>query len=272
MKEFIVLKLGGSILTEKKGRGRIRVSFIRDFSRVFFRVWREHFSKRGVGIVLLHGAGSVGHSLVRRYGLLHTSLNKQTIRGYGDVVGSMKALTSHFSQALWNEGVPVVPLQSSIFFRPEPQDRAVFREETFRILLSILRAGGIPVLGGDLGLGRRGEIRVLSADYIAVALGKRLRPVRLLFATDVLGVYKNFPPNAGDVPVSTLTRSDARSLISGKRRVLRASFCDVTGEMGGKLYSLLALHGCSARIFDGRSPRDIRRVLLGQPIGTLLEL
>lgn len=272
MKEFIVLKLGGSILTEKKGRGRIRVSFIHDFSKMFGKVWRNHFFRQGVGVILLHGAGSIGHPLVHRYALLHSSLGGKTVRGFGHVVSAMHMLTSRLSHALFQEGVPIVPLQSCVLFRPGRRGEVVFREGAFQFLHRIVRAGGVPLLGGDLGVEEKGEICVFSADRIAVALAKRLHRARLFFATNVSGVYKTFPPQSGASPLPLLTPSDIRSLIFNLRDVSVVSSHDVTGEMIGKLRSLLSLRGSPVCIFDGRSPRNIRQALLAKSIGTLLEL
>jgi isopentenyl phosphate kinase len=248
----IILKLGGSILTDKLGRkpilnSRVARRLVREIS-----TYRRHSSR---GFILLHGGGSFGHPLAHRYDLTGKKLGPQSLVGVGATIASMRDMGTQLAQLFIKANVPVVPLQTSAIVRKE---RGATRFIDYSVIERVLEHGGIPLLGGDVVFdGDRSAI--VSADELAVALAQNLTARTILFATNVAGVYERFPTPRGARPLKTIDRSDLQRLLASVQE--RRSRSDVTGGMMGKLRSLIPLRDCEVLIFDGRIPGACERAL-----------
>ena len=263
--DIVVLKLGGSILTLKKsGRPVIRKELVK---RIAQEVSRSIRSFPHLRLVLLHGAGSFGHPLAQQYGLLDKGLTRQKVRGAGETILSMRILANRLSQIFLDAEVPVVPIQSGTLARKEGEG-LVFHQ--LSVVEDILFSGGVPLVGGDVMFPGDRRVSVVSADRLAVFLSKHFVGSRLLFATDVGGVYETFPPTRGSHPIFSLSRADFENLLSTFSDQARAQ--DVTGGMEGKLRCLLDLSGRTTFVFNGKLPRIVSRALAGEHVGTRIYL
>ena len=168
-----------------------------------------------------------------------------------------------FIHSMQEAGIPAVGFQTRLCFYKDARGSIFFR--CAPLLSSVLDSGGIPIMGGDLVLDETGCIRVLSADVIAVFLAREFSCSKILFATDVSGVYPLFPPPKGSRPFVRMSRTHLEDFLSSKVRDV-ASARDVTGGMIGKLSTLLSLSGCDVVVFDGRKPKNISAVLRGESI------
>lgn len=265
MTRTIILKLGGSIITKKRsGVPMLEIQRLKAIGRILRNFRRAHPSAR---LILLHGGGSFGHPLAHRYHLEGKKLNKESWREVSVTTNAMRDLTTRIVALLLRAGVPAVPLHTAsmasiargrlILAHPDPIE-------------TVLTTGGIPVLGGDVVVADKTRATVLSADTLAAFLASRLPSPRILFATDVPGVYAIFPPNPNATPLRTITRPLFRALISRGRP--HTSKHDVTGGMLGKLLALKDLTACEVRIFDGRDPRNLALALRGSAPGTTIRL
>lgn len=260
-----VLKLGGSIITDKKsGRPLLRTRRIREIAHEIARVRSK---KRDLRLILLHGAGSFAHPLAHRYRLLDRALSADALEGVGHTILATRELGNHLCGALLNAGIPAVPLQTSSFMRVR-RGRLYFTN--FSILETILNDGGIPLLGGDVVFSDKARTAIASADGIAVLLAKKLKKTRMYFASDTDGVYASFPPRKGEHSLATLDRAGIKSLLENQS--LRAVRTDVTGAMLGKLLALLGARDTVATIFNGNTRGVLADVLLGKKRGTRVVL
>lgn len=265
MRNLIILKLGGSILTEKqRGCPIMREQLVRKIASTIARVVRS--SSLSVRLVLLYGGGSFGHPLAHRFGLLNARLEKRTLIGFGRTTVAMRELGNRIAEIFLSAGLPVIPLQASSFVL-KSGSRLRFADVT--ILETILGSGGIPLLGGDIVIADRTRTVVASADSLAVELAVHFRGAKLLFASDVRGVYKTFPPSRSDHPLARISRKEL-SLLA--RRATKITGEDVTGKMTGKLRALLALRGSRVIIFDGHVSGNFAAALKGKNIGTVIDL
>src|SRR5271157_3420787 len=60
MSERVILKIGGSVITDKSGEGLIRYNEIERISEIIA-------SRNNLSLLLVHGAGSCGHPEASRY-------------------------------------------------------------------------------------------------------------------------------------------------------------------------------------------------------------
>lgn len=264
MERISILKLGGSILTDKKaGRPVLRTRRVREMARELACVLS---GRKHVRLILLYGAGSFGHPVAHRYKLLDQPLSRRTLMGVGYTVSSMRELGTRLAEVFLDAGISVVPLQTSSFAHMR-KGRVHFTD--ISILETILGNGGVPLLGGDVVCAGK-RTAIASADALAVELSKKMKKTLLYFATDVDGVYAKFPPRKNERPLPALDRTAVRDFLTVRRSKITRT--DVTGAMPGKLRALLGAKNTTAMIFNGKRHNSIADALSGKNKGTKVVL
>lgn len=241
-----VLKIGGSILTDKTRDAAARPEEIRRVA--------EEIASSPEDLVLVHGAGSFGHIPARRYGLPESFSPEGLLLTHKSVA----RLNDLVVEALGRAGaspMPVHPLSCTLLKDGRIEALAV------EPLREMVRDGLLPVLHGDVAMDVSRKAGIVSGDqlvpYIARALGSDVVAV----GTDVDGVLLS------GSPLAEMTRADLSSLAG----VLGGSAgVDVTGGMKGKLLELLDLadDGIGSVIFNASKEGNISRVLTGETLGT----
>jgi isopentenyl phosphate kinase len=229
MTETVVLKLGGSVITDKSGECAI------DHARLH-EVAEELAAHRETALVLVHGAGSCGHPEARRY-RINDGLTRENVPGVYETHAAVSALNAAVVDALRNAGVEAIgihPLDLAL-----AQDGRLVSFET-RHIAEMTDHGIVPVLHGDVVMDRLRGSCIVSGDQLVTRLAGALGSRRVGLATDVTGVLRN-----GSV-VPRIDRSAAESLDVGG-----SGNTDVTGGMQGKIAELLALAdaGIDSHIF-----------------------
>lgn len=128
------------------------------------------------------------------------------------------------------------------------------------ILRDLLDMDYIPVIA-PIGVGEDGESYNINADYVAAEIAGALKAEKLLFMTDIEGVYKDFEDK--DSFISSLTDVEAREYI--KNGI-------ISGGMIPKVEACLRSLDAGTQkvhIIDGRQPHAIiLELLTEQGIGT----
>lgn len=224
-------------------------------------------SKKKGHLVILYGGGSFGHPLAHRHRLKDRLLSVGALVGAGYTISSMRELGNHLATLFLDAGIPVVPLQTSSFVSMR-RGRLHF---SHTMIETILKNGGVPLLGGDVVFSDK-RTAIASADTLAARLAQKFKKTRLFFATDVDGVYATFPPRIHERPVALLDldRVTLKKLL--KRSRTKNEGTDVTGAMQGKLRALLDVHNVTTMIFNGNTRGVIADVLSGKRKGTQIRL
>lgn len=258
-----VLKLGGSIITNKQ----------REFTaseKAISRLTKE--IREGVSgpLIIIHGGGSYGHHMAKRYELSEGYRNQAQILGFVRTRQSMMELNKIVLDSAIRNGLPCVSVQPSAFVRMK--NRRI-EEIDLRNIIDLLNLQMIPLLYGDIALDQRLGFCILSGDQLACRLATELAAAQVILAVDVDGVFDSDPklhPKAR--LVERLTTADARALIQKGEE--RARDPDVTGQMMGKLREILpvAERGTRVVILNGRVPRRVSEALKGRlTVGTVVE-
>ncbi len=260
----VILKLGGSVSTDKRsGKPILKTRHLRRLAREVARAREPHSP-----LILLCGAGSFGHPLAHRYRLSGRELSVDALSGAGKTISAVRKLGTALADIFLDEGVPVVPLQTSSFVR---QEKGKLIVTNYSLIEDILAHGGVPLFGGDVIVDDHHRTVIASADALASELVKHFHSRRLLFATDVNGVYEKFPAQAHEQPLSIITRKELQAIVASSQP-LKGNAHDVTGTMMGKLRSLLPLRNCTITIFNGLLPNTLAKVLRGEKEGTSVVL
>lgn len=240
---MILVKLGGSLLTNKGGRGapRFRAAVAR-------RLAKELAGVRPLVVAI--GAGSWGHPLALRHRIGHVRLAGRRLQAaVTETQASVATLRAKVAAALRHAGLPVVEIPASSVAVTR-RGATAFDAAMFRFYCD---RGLVPLTGGDVILDDRMGARVISGDEILSILAKELRATRVVFASDVEGVLR------GGKRVGRLTAWQARGFQTKKTG-------DATGGMGGKLAEAAAIAGAGVPVLvtNGRVPGRLRDACRGK--------
>ncbi len=229
MPEPILLKLGGSVVTDKRNDGVVDHAAIGEIA--------DLLGASGFRGVIVHGAGSCGHPEAQRYGLAHGAdcTNRTGITVTHEAVASLNRTVV---TVLCGAGIDAVGVHPLAACTADDGRIVSFEEEPLRLLLGL---GCVPVLHGDVVMDRRRGACIVSGDQLVAYLAPRLGLSRIGLMTNVPGVL-----DAGGAVVPRISRADAGALAIGA-----SSTMDVTGGMGGKVAELLRLaeNGISSHVF-----------------------
>jgi isopentenyl phosphate kinase len=240
----VVLKLGGSVVTDKAGDCAVRSDRIGECAGEIAR-------RPEIQVVLVHGAGSCGHRQARRH-RLDQGVPPGEIAGIAETHHAVADLNRVVVDALrraGREAVGIHPLGHCVAAAGRLQ------HPDWRPVGLMLSLGVTPVLHGDVVMDTVRGASIVSGDQLVASLARALSPDRVGLATDVPGVL------GGDgAVVGRIRRGEGTGLVGGSRNT------DVTGGMEGKLEELLALAdaGISSSIFHASRIGDF---LDGRPHG-----
>jgi isopentenyl phosphate kinase len=228
-KPLIVVKLGGSALTDKKRIYTPRVKEIRRAAKQIDQL-RQKFS-----LLVVHGAGSYGHIPVKKWRLGSGFKDRRQLKGLAATKSKLLEWEMVFAAIFLKNLVPLVPVIASDFIVARNGRISSADLGAIRNWLSI---GCVPSVGGDIVTDLGTGFSVVSGDQLAAYLAVKLRAARLVFATDVDGIFDANPKLDPHARILTeLTVNSARSAAIGAGVSIVP---DVTGGMAGKLVEAAA--------------------------------
>jgi isopentenyl phosphate kinase len=219
MSERQILKLGGSVITDKSADCAVNHDRLASIAGALA-------GARTGEIIVIHGAGSCGHPEAKRYHLDNGASAGNT-DGIFVTHRAVSSLNDAVVLALRNQGVAAVgihPLHTGI----ADNGRLVGFE--CRHIEKMLALGMVPVIHGDVVMDLSNGACIVSGDQLVRYLAVALRISRVGLATDVPGVLD------GGVVVPRITRKTVPAI-----RIGTSSHTDVTGGMKGKIDELLGL-------------------------------
>jgi isopentenyl phosphate kinase len=247
--EPVILKLGGSVITDKGAdEGVVKEADL-------LRIALEVSEFRGK-MIIVHGAGSFGHTYAKKY-RLDTSFDPE-----GAIITheSVKKLAARVVDSLNRYGVRAIAVH--------PMGCTVCRKGRIESMYLdniklMLKNGFVPVLHGDVVMDLELGACVLSGDQIVPYLAKELGISRLGLGSAEDGVLDK---DGKAVPEITPEKFE-----NFKRYIRGSGSTDVTGGMLGKVQELLELSKTSyitSYIFNAGKANNIHRFLNGESIGT----
>lgn len=258
MKNLIVLKLGGSVITDKHSK---QPTARHD---VLARLAAEIAAAKPQSLTIIHGAGSYGHQIVARTGIDKGIKTPEQLLAFAETQRLQNELNCIVTGALIKAGIPAIPCQASAHALME-KGRLVHIDLV--AVKRLLELGLVPVLYGVPAYDTAQGCSILSGDQIATHIAKSLGASRLIFGTDVDGIFTADPrkdPTARLIPeISSANIGQIMAALSGSATV------DITGGMLGKVRELLAA-GVSGQICNALVAGNIAAALAGQPVGTVI--
>ena len=190
MAELVFLKLGGSLITDKRTPLKPRRGVIRRVGREI----REALDKSaGLQLLLGHGSGSFGHPVAEKYRVQEGLAASDDWWGYAETAAIAARLNRLVSETLLAQGIPALPLQPSA--SALCHDGRLVRLDVAP-LQEALKRGLVPVVYGDVSFDTVRGSAVISTEQIFAYLAPYLQPSRVILAAHVDGVFTADPLRA----------------------------------------------------------------------------
>ncbi|XP_060628535.2 uncharacterized protein [Anolis sagrei] len=190
-----IVKLGGGALTHKKQLERPKEEALRRAAALVGKLY-------GAGerrCIVVHGAGSFGHFQAKQHnvasGTSEGSAASPSLRqGLCLTRLSVTKLNHLVIEHLVSCGIPAVGISTFGTWKTASKN---VTQDGIDAVKEALDAGYVPVLHGDCALDSEQHCCVLSGDTIIEVLAKKFSPRRVVFLTDVNGIFSCPPDTPG---------------------------------------------------------------------------
>lgn len=269
MSELVLLKLGGSVITDKTKPFVARMDVIERLAAEI----KNALDERGdeLQLIIGHGAGSFGHAVAARHQTHKGAISTESWLHFAEVAAAAAELNNIVMAVLRRAGIPAMKFQPSASTRTRGEQLMYF--ETFPIK-EVLKHGLVPVVYGDVSVDAVQGMSIVSTEKLFDNLARELVPNRIILSGCVDGVYDKDPyQNSDAVLIEDIDRSnwaEVEAQLGGSHGV------DVTGGMFTKvrdMYHLtVAMPPMQAMIISAEKPGNVEVVLKGQMVnfGTLI--
>jgi isopentenyl phosphate kinase len=268
MYELILLKLGGSLITDKSVPYTPRFDKLAELAADIFAALQAN---PDLSLVLGHGSGSFGHTAAQQY---HTRDGVPAAagspgpywHGFAEVWFQASALNRFVMDSLHASEVRSLALPPVSALTASDGKVSAWDLTPLRAALA---AGLVPVVYGDVIFDTVRGGTILSTEDLFAHLARELSPQRILLAGLEGAVWADFPERTQRV--ETITPVSFDGIKSG---VGASHGTDVTGGMQSKVRQMLELvqdvPDLTVQIFSGEQPGNIQRALAGENLGTVI--
>jgi isopentenyl phosphate kinase len=258
----IILKLGGSVITDKNGELAAKTE---DINRIAEEIKRADIDN----LVIVHGGGSFGHPTAAKYGIKDGLKEPAQKIGFSETHHVMTVLNGLIMDALvWHE-LPSLSITPSSCVVTE-NGRIKYFDDT--VLRRCMQMGFVPVLYGDAVFDEKLGFTVLSGDQLVAYLAIKLKAEKIVIGVDTDGLYEADPKV--DKNAKPYLKLNLEQLKRVQAKIGNAQTTDVTGGMAGKIAELIPAveAGVSVQIINATRNLRVLRGLTGERIeGTIIE-
>lgn len=250
---MILLKLGGSVITDKSKKQTFKTEIMNNLSKQIKKSKKE--------LIIVHGAGSFGHILAEKYDLNKGYKKYNQIKGFSLTHQQVQKLNSYVLKSLHDFDIPAVSISPHSIVK---LDNHNIKKIEYSVFKEYLDKGFIPVTFGDVVLDKKLGFSICSGDLMIMALAEYFKPEKLVFAIDEDGIYNKNPKkdkNAELIKEISLKELDSLSTDLDEH-------ADVTGGMGGKINVIknISKKGIDTILVNGNKPDWLYKVLIGEKI------
>ncbi len=166
---MIIVKIGGSAITDKEKEKAFDAKRMEKIARAL----------KGQKALIIHGGGSFGHSIAKKYRIAEGEQKevKDQILGFCRTQEAMEELNALVVAGLLKEGIPAFPVQASGFV---VMDGGRAAKADFSAVKTLLEFGAVPVLYGVPAVDLKQRYSILSGDELVYLLAKELRPEKVI--------------------------------------------------------------------------------------------
>lgn len=258
VKEVILVKFGGSIITDKNVPYKARPNIIRRLAKELKRI-------KNASIILAHGSGSFGHTSAKEFGGKKGYKSKW---GIAKVARDAMEINRIVMDILVEEGLPAISLRPMSMIMTNAGE---MKNNFFKVVEEVINQDLIPVVYGDVIWDKKWKSTIYSGEKTLNEIGmffmkKGFKVGKVIQVGGTNGVYDD---NGKTIPL--ITDANWGNI---KQYVFKKNNIDVTGGMKHKIESalLIADRGIETWITNGVIPNELSHALYNKNIrGTVIK-
>ncbi len=254
-KDLILIKLGGSLITDKNKPFCAKREVIRRLAKEIKSALSPKYD-----LIIGHGSGSFGHTVASKYQTQKGIINKDSIWGLSLVADAAIQINRIVVDEFLKAKIPVVSFAPASFITAK--DQKLDKILTSQIKNS-LKIGSIPIIYGDIVMDSQQGFCIFSGETTLDILAKKLmqdyKNVWVILCGDTNGVLD---PKGQTVP--KINKQNFAKISAG---VGGSASTDVTGGMLHKVKTSLDLasnFGIKSYIINGKTPNKLKEILMGK--------
>ena len=250
---MFILKLGGSVITNKSIKNTFKKDIVDRLSKEIKKANKE--------VIIIHGAGSFGHILAKKYDLNNGYKNKKQLQGFAQTHTNVQQLDTMVLQSLQENNIPAISIAPHAIMKLDNHKPLKVDYEVFD---DCLKQGLIPVTFGDIVLDKTLGFSICSGDLLIDILSKHFKPEKVIFVIDEDGIYSSNPKTDKNAELIKTTTIDSLE----KLTVSMDKHADVTKGMKGKIDTIksIASNGIDIVLLNGNKPDRLFKVLINEKI------
>ncbi len=250
-KAMILIKLGGSVITDK--------SAYRTFRQETVARLADEIARSGQQAIIVHGAGSFGHIVAKQYALQDGLKDpSEQVPAAARVMCDVRELSNLVVEELLAKGLSAVSVPPGSCFVTSKGKIVMKDEETLRALAE---RGLMPVMFGDVTADREQGLAIVSGDQLIEVLCRMFDPSLVVFVSDIDGLYDRDPKTdhrarlIGEVTAAKLAEIPAETTVA-----------DVTGGVRAKMAAMLRMTDGKREcvLVNGTVPNRLYSLLMGE--------
>ena len=225
MKDLILIKLGGSVITDKGKPFTARTDVIRKLAKEI----KKDFLGKNSDLIIGHGGGSFPHVPAAKYQTQKGIINRDSIWGFCETADAAIQINRIIIKEFLALKIPVASFAPLSF---------IYKPKTiFEHIKKALEIGVVPVVYGDVIMNPKQGFEIYSGektlDLLASKLSKFYKKIKIVYFTDTNGVYDDKGKT-----ISLITPKNFRQI---KKFIKGSGNTDVTGGMIHKVEESLSL-------------------------------
>ncbi len=259
MQSLIFIKLGGSLITDKRKDRTYRRNIVESIGHELNTISQTRPDLR---MLLGHGSGSFGHMIAKQHNTINGVHSPEQWRGFAQVGVVASELNQLVANTLIKTKIPVWRIQPSASAVAE---NGILQSMSLTAIATALEQGLVPLVYGDIAIDTARGGTIISTETIFFYLAQHFPVNQIVLLGEVDGVYD---ATGQVIPVITPANFD-----NIKQALQGASGVDVTGGMYTKVADMLHLAetvpGLNIRIVNGTEPSILRQILIEEKaVGT----
>lgn len=246
-KEVILIKFGGSIITDKNVPYKARPDIIK-------RLAKELKGIKDTSIILAHGSGSFGHTSAKEFGGKKGYKSKW---GIAKVARDAMEINRIVMDILVEEGLPAISLRPMSMIMT---DDGKIKSHFFKIIEEVVNQDLMPVVYGDVIWDKKWKTTIFSGETTLNEIGlylskKGYKVNKIIQVGETNGVY--------DDNGKTIPAINKRNWKNMEQYVFSSKRTDVTGAMHHKIENALSISssGIKTWITNGITPNELFNAL-----------
>jgi len=258
VEKLILIKLGGSVITDKSKPFTARIDVIKRLVGEIKQAGKVYRGK----IIIGHGSGSFGHTVAAKYKTQEGMVNKDSIKGFSLTADAAIKINRIVVRECLNQDLPVVSFSPlSFIYSKDGKPLIVLTSQ----IEKALKIGLLPVIYGDVIMDEATGFCIYSGekilDLLAIKLLEHYKIDKIIMVGDTDGVW--------DKKGKTIVKITSQNFSGIKKSLSGSRDADVTGGMLHKVKEAVNLakeENISTVIINGNEKGNLVKAIVGKSV------